>query len=96
MLPVIAWQSYGFDFTQVSAVAWTGILYMALFSSVLCYVIYYYALTYVPASRVAAFSYLQPVLATVMAIPLLGEHPTSALLMGGTLVLLGVFLAERG
>ena len=51
-------------------------LYMAVFPSVVCYSIYYYALTHVPASRVSAFSYLQPLLATVMAIPLLGEHPT--------------------
>ncbi len=95
MMPVVAWQSQGFGFGQVSWVAWMGIVYMALFASVLCYVIYYYALTYVSASRVAAFSYLQPVLATLMAIPLLGERPTSALLVGGSLVLLGVFLAER-
>ena len=31
--------------------------------------IYYYALTHVPASRVSAFSYLQPLLATSMAMP---------------------------
>ena len=95
MLPIVAWQSRGFDFGHVSPTAWSGIFYMAAFSSVLCYVIYYYALAYVPASRVAAFSYLQPVMATIMAIPLLGERPTSALLLGGSLVLLGVFLAER-
>jgi drug/metabolite transporter (DMT)-like permease len=39
---------------------------------------------------------LQPLLATLMAIPLLDEQPTKSLMMGGGLVLTGVFLAERG
>ena len=68
---------------------------MAVFPSVVCYSIYYYALTHVPASRVAAFSYLQPLLATIMAILLLGENTTAGLMSGGALVLLGVFIAEK-
>ena len=95
LAPVVLWQGSGFAFLQVSWLAWLSVVYMALFSSVLCYVIYHYALTYIPASRVAAFSYLQPLLATLMAIPVLGEHPTRSLVLGGSLVLLGVFLVER-
>jgi drug/metabolite transporter (DMT)-like permease len=57
--------------------------------------IYYYALTHIPASRVSAFSYLQPLLATVLAIPFLGETPSASMVTGGCLVLAGVFVAER-
>ena len=96
MLPITVGYSLNFDFSRVTWVAWTSLLYMAIFPSVVCYSIYYYALTHAPASRVAAFSYLQPLLATVMAIPLLGEQPTKSLATGGAFVLLGVFLAERG
>ena len=53
--------------------------YMALFPSVVGYLIYYYALRASPASRVSAFSYLQPLLATVMAAFLLGEHAAARL-----------------
>ena len=49
---------------------------MGAFSSVLGYLIYYYALARIPASRMAAFQYLQPVFATLMAVVLLGEHLT--------------------
>jgi drug/metabolite transporter (DMT)-like permease len=96
VLPVTVKHSLDFDYMGVTWVAWTSLLYMALFPSVICYSIFYYALTHVSASRVAAFSYLQPLLATIMAIFLLGEHPTKSLLTGGCLVLFGVFLAERG
>ena len=96
LLPSTLWQSVGFPFRQLSWATWASVLYMAAFPSVLCYLIYYYALTYIPASRVSAFSYLQPLLATLLAIPLLGENPTTSLVAGGCLVLVGVFVAERG
>ena len=95
LLPTTLWQSSGFAFRHLSWATWASVFYMAAFPSVLCYLIYYYALAHIPASRVAAFSYLQPLLATVLAIPLLGEHPTTSLVAGGCLVLLGVFVAER-
>jgi drug/metabolite transporter (DMT)-like permease len=96
MLPIVAGYSFAFDFGKVSWIGWASLVYMAVFASVVCYLIYYYALSHVPASRVSAFSYLQPLLGTLMAIPLLDEHPTRSLLSGGALVLAGVFLAERG
>jgi drug/metabolite transporter (DMT)-like permease len=95
LLPITLWQSYKFPLSTITLTAWSSVLYMALFSSVICYLIYYYALRWIPASRVAAFSYLQPVLATVMAIPILGEHPTASIISGGALVLAGVFITER-
>jgi drug/metabolite transporter (DMT)-like permease len=68
---------------------------MAVFSSVLCYPFYYYALTWIPVSRVSALAYFQPLLATLIAIPTLGEYPTDSLVAGGAVVLTGVFMAER-
>lgn len=96
MLPITAGYAWAFPFRNVSWVAWLSLLYMAVFPSVVCYSIYYYALRHVPASRVAAFQYLQPLLAMIMAIVILGENATTGLMSGGALVLLGVFLAEKG
>lgn len=95
MLPVIVWLSREFSYAEVSVVAWASVIYMALFPSVIAYLIYYYALERIPASRLSAFSYLQPLFATLMAIPTLGEYPTRSLLIGGVLVVCGVFVAER-
>jgi uncharacterized membrane protein len=96
MLPVVVGYSRGFDFAVVSWVGWASLVYMAVFASVVCYLIYYYALSHVPASRVSAFSYLQPLISTVMAISILDEHRTRSLMSGRALVLTGIFLAERG
>ncbi len=96
LMPFTLWYARSFSFSSVTWGAWASMLYMSLCSSVLAYLIYYYALSKLSASRISAFSYLQPLIATVVAIPTLGEQPTTSLAFGGSLVMLGVFLAERG
>ncbi len=44
----------------------------------------------------AAISYFQPVAVILLSVAFLSEHPTRNLLLGTALVLLGVYLAERG
>lgn len=95
LLPVTAWQANSVSLSRVSFSAWASVVFMAAFPSVLAYVLYSHVLTFIPASRVSAFSYLQPVVATVLAVPLLDENPTASLIAGGALVLFGVFLTER-
>lgn len=77
------------------AVAWWGLAFMVVFGSVTAYLIFAFALTELTAARVAAFSYLQPVIATALGIWLLGETLTRGVVVGGVLILFGVYLAER-
>ncbi|MFN9460555.1 MAG: DMT family transporter [Acidobacteriota bacterium] len=85
-----------FDFGAVSTKAWLAFFYMTVVSSTVCYLFFYYALHRLASSRISAFAYLQPFVATLLAIPMLGEPLTAAVMGGGTLVLAGVFLTERG
>ena len=78
-----------------SSVAWIGVVYMAVGSSVLGYLIYAHALRYLPASRVAVVLYLQPLVASLLAILLLGERPGVGFVPAAALVLGGVWTAER-
>jgi drug/metabolite transporter (DMT)-like permease len=74
---------------------WTGLFYMAAFSSVAAYMLFYWVLRYMEASRVSAVNYFQPVGAIIVAAIFLGEQPTRYLLIGGALILGGVYIAER-
>lgn len=96
VFPISGWQLFEVDWHAVTWKGWLGAFYMAAAASVAAYMIFYYALTKISATRVIAFSYLQPVLATILAVLLRGERVTGHLLAGGALVLLGVYLAERG
>ena len=81
------------------AIVWTGwaaLLYMAVFSSAVAYVFYFWALRYLEASQLSAFSYLLPVGATVLGILWLGEKGSLNQILGGALALGGVYWIESG
>ena len=75
---------------------WAALGYMAAFASVLAYVIYFWVLRHMTASRLGALSYLHPVMTTLLGVVLLGEKLSRSLLLGGGLVLAGVALIESG
>jgi drug/metabolite transporter (DMT)-like permease len=75
---------------------WAAMLYMAVFSSALAYVFYFWLLRYLEASQLSAFTYLLPVLATLLGILWLGEKGSWRQLFGGVLALSGVYWIEAG
>ncbi|HUE05656.1 MAG TPA: DMT family transporter [Bryobacteraceae bacterium] len=96
LLPVTVWAAARQPLSHANAGAWLAAIYMALFPSVIAYLIYYHALAHMTASRVSAFSYLQPVFATIMGVVILGESLGAPVIAGGTVILTGVYMAERG
>jgi drug/metabolite transporter (DMT)-like permease len=77
-----------------SAPALGSIVYLALLTSVVAYLIWYYALSKVPASKVAIFSNLQPAATALAAWALLGESLHWELGVGGVLIIAGVRLTQ--
>ncbi|HKS96878.1 MAG TPA: DMT family transporter [Terriglobia bacterium] len=95
LIPIGAPAVLAVHWSTLSTTVWWSLAYMIVFGSVISYMIFAYSLTGLAASRVAAFNYLQPVIAIVLAIWLLAERPTKQAAVGGALILLGVYLAER-
>lgn len=96
LLPWGVYEAVHLDWRAVGWQGWAGMFYMAAFSSVFGYVVFYWALRYLAASRVSAFSYFQPLLVNVLGVVVLGEHLTKRLLWGGAMILVGVYMTERG
>ena len=71
-------------------------MYMAVFSSALAYIFYFWLLRYLEASQLSAFTYLLPVLATILGISWLGERGSMVQIFGGALALGGVYWVESG
>ena len=84
------------NWRAIPAPAWIGLLYMALFSSVLAYLFYFWLLRYLEVTQLMSFSYLLPITATILGILFLGERGTAAELLGGALALSGVYWVESG
>jgi drug/metabolite transporter (DMT)-like permease len=96
ILPLAIRQAGAQDWSRVSWAGWGTILYMAGIASVLAYLLFYWVLTHLSAARLAAFTYLQPVLVTVLGVILLEEGITKQFLASGALILAGVYLTELG
>jgi drug/metabolite transporter (DMT)-like permease len=88
-----------FDTADVAAMSGWGLVslgYLVLVTSVVAWLIYYWALGRADASRVAIWSNLQPVLTALIAWLVYGEPLTAPFLAGGAMVVAGVLLTERG
>jgi len=75
---------------------WTALVYMAVCSSAMAYLFYFWLLRYLEASQLSAFTYLLPVLAVILGILWLGERGSAMQIVGGTLALGGVYWVESG
>jgi drug/metabolite transporter (DMT)-like permease len=95
MIPFAARSVSNIRWANVTLAAWGSLAFMVVLGTVVAYLFYAFALTELSASRVAAFAYLQPVVAALLGTWLLGERITLKVVAGGALILLGVYLAER-
>lgn len=86
-------KKYGF-LTNLQTPGIVGIVFGAVLSSALAYYLYHWAVKYLLAQEVGVFAYLDPIIAVVIAVPLLGEIPTPTYLLGALLVFSGIFIAE--
>ncbi len=80
----------------VDAGGWASILYLALGSTVLAYVAWYWALDRGGLVRIATWQFAQPIVTVLLAALLLGEPLTPPLLLAGAIILLGIRLTRGG
>jgi drug/metabolite transporter (DMT)-like permease len=80
---------------HVSPRAWSCVAYIVAFPTVGTYFLNMFALQKVPASLVAIYIYVQPVIGALMAAAALGERPSLSTYVGGALIGAGIWLVTR-
>jgi drug/metabolite transporter (DMT)-like permease len=83
------------DIARLTRDGWMGVGFLGIFCSGLAYFFWYDALSVLPASRAGAFLYLEPLVAVIVAAWLLSEPVYLASVLGGGVILLGVWLVNR-
>lgn len=71
-----------------------GITYGAVLASAFAYYLFHFSMKYLQASEVGLFTYIAPVVAIIVAGPLLHEAPSPTYIIGTALVFAGIYIAE--
>ena len=83
------------EIPQLTFNGWLGVGFLGIFCSGLAYIAWYDALQALPAAQLGAFLYLEPPVAVVVAAVILAESVVWAALLGGAIILFGVWLVNR-
>jgi drug/metabolite transporter (DMT)-like permease len=95
LLPLFVAAAGWRELPGLSLPGWAGLIFLGLFCSGLAYVFWYDALEAAGAGQVASFLYLEPLVTLIVAMFLLEERPRIGTLMGGGLILTGVWLVNH-
>jgi drug/metabolite transporter (DMT)-like permease len=85
----------GYSLMGYSSHSWLVFLATAIVSQIIGYMSISYALGHLPASVVSPSLIGQPIVTTILAIPLLGEIPGVIQIVGGAIALAGIYLVNQ-
>jgi drug/metabolite transporter (DMT)-like permease len=83
------------ELAQLSVRGWSAAVYLGVFCSGLAYIFWYDALSALSATQTGAFLYLEPISTVIVAALLLDEKITPASMLGGAIILFGVYLVNN-
>jgi drug/metabolite transporter (DMT)-like permease len=83
------------DWGRPGALAWSALVYSALFSIVLGNILWFTAISRVGPGRASLYTNLQPFVAAVFAVLVLSERLGTIQVVGGFVIALGLLLGHR-
>jgi drug/metabolite transporter (DMT)-like permease len=95
VLPIGIYPALTYDYSQISAEAWWGYVYLTIGSSAVSYLLLVFALKKMHASRVAIYINAQPVFTTLISLSIGTDEPSWSFLTGGLLVVTGIYVLNR-
>ncbi|HEY9164831.1 MAG TPA: DMT family transporter [Candidatus Kryptonia bacterium] len=92
--PFGIWSSIGYDFGRLNFGQWMEVLYLAIFTSIVGYVLWYYALSKIEATKVAVFTNGQPIMTAILAYFFLGQSISLIFVVGAVVTIGGVLITQ--
>ncbi len=97
-IPILFLFSFVFHETPVQTIDWlilVSVAYQSLLVAFVSYLAWFFLVHTYPVSRLAAFSFLTPVFATIAGVMLLNEPLTLRVLISLILVSIGIYIVNR-
>jgi len=95
MLPIAARSLLRERWSAIPLSAWLGLILVIIGPTVVAYLLSAWALRHAESSLVAAYTYVQPVLTTILAAMFLDEQLEMIVLLAAVMIVAGVWLAGR-
>jgi drug/metabolite transporter (DMT)-like permease len=95
LLTITQSTNIGISFTAIPWQSWLAIGYLIVFSSIITFICYLYALQHLPTVQVSIYAYINPIVAVLFGAAIFGEKLTVFIAVGGAVTLLGVYLVNR-
>lgn len=83
------------EIKNLTTLGWNAVLVLGVFGSGLAYIAFYDALQAIPASQLGAFFNIEPLVTALLAAFMINEAITAVSLIGGAIIILGVWLVNR-
>jgi drug/metabolite transporter (DMT)-like permease len=80
---------------QISSSGWLAVGFLGIGCTALAYIFWYDGLKAITASQAGVFLYIEPLISLVAAALILGETITIPALLGGSLILFGVWMVNQ-
>ena len=74
---------------------WVAIIFLGIFTTGLAYITWFDALAQLPAAQTGAFLFVEPLTSMVVAAIVLNEQITLVSVLGGAIILVGIWLVNR-
>lgn len=82
------------ELPQASWHVTSWIIYLGIFPAAISYVLWSYAIAYIPVTKVANYLYLMPLVAILLSGLLLQEFPTMGAIVGGLIAIVGTIIVS--
>jgi drug/metabolite transporter (DMT)-like permease len=83
------------EIMQLDFRGWMVIIYLGVFTTGLAYIAWFSALSQLPAAQTGAFLFVEPLTSMVVAANVLGERVTLVSVLGGAVILIGIWMVNR-
>lgn len=95
LMPFSIWELANGGWPELGVRGWLAVVYLGVLASGFAYLFYNSALQHMDASQAGVYTNLIPVVGVVSGIVLLGEPLSARAIVGGCVVLVGVWLTTR-
>ena len=88
----------GKNYTEIALLdsrGWWALIFLGLFTTGLAYIAWFDALAQLPAAQTGAFLFVEPLTSMIVAAIILSEQITLVSVLGGAVILVGIWLVNR-